>query len=84
VVVQQLGSVSASHCLEPIPLIAASIGAAHQNKYAGGRFQETWKLEESIARLNTVAEFRTRARDLYYSQGFRVLKEFPRYRKSPD
>jgi mycothiol synthase len=34
-------------------------------------------------RLNTVAEFRTRARDLYQSVGFRLLKEFPRYRKSP-
>ena len=36
-----------------------------------------------VIRLNTVAEFRTRARDLYQSVGFRVLKEFPRYRKSP-
>jgi mycothiol synthase len=35
-----------------------------------------------VIRLNTVAEFRTRARDLYYSVGFRLLKEFPRYRKS--
>jgi mycothiol synthase len=35
-----------------------------------------------VIRLNTVAEFRTRARDLYGSVGFRVLKEFPRYRKS--
>jgi ribosomal protein S18 acetylase RimI-like enzyme len=33
--------------------------------------------------LATVAEFATRARDLYGSVGFRVLKEFPRYRKSP-
>lgn len=32
-------------------------------------------------RLHTVAEFRTRARDLYESVGFRVLKAFPRYRK---
>lgn len=32
-------------------------------------------------RLGTVSEFRTRARDLYRSVGFRVLKEFPRYRK---
>jgi GNAT superfamily N-acetyltransferase len=37
-----------------------------------------------VIRLNTVAEFRTRALDLYYSVGFRVLKEFPRHRKSPD
>jgi mycothiol synthase len=36
-----------------------------------------------VIRLNTVAEFRTRARDLYHSVGFRLLKEFPRYRKSP-
>ena len=35
-----------------------------------------------VIRLHTVAEFRTRARDLYGSLGFRVLKEFPRYRKS--
>jgi len=34
-----------------------------------------------IIRIGTVAEFRTRARDLYYRAGFRVLKEFPRYRK---
>jgi mycothiol synthase len=34
-----------------------------------------------VIRLRTVAEFRTRARDLYGSVGFRVLKEFPRYRK---
>jgi mycothiol synthase len=32
-------------------------------------------------RLRTVAEFRTRASDLYRSFGFRVLKEFQRYRK---
>jgi len=35
-----------------------------------------------VIRLRTVAEFRTRAKDLYSSVGFRVLKEFPRYRKS--
>lgn len=35
-----------------------------------------------VIRLHTVAEFRTRASDLYRSVGFRVLKEFPRYRKS--
>jgi mycothiol synthase len=35
-----------------------------------------------VIRLDTVAEFRTRASDLYRSVGFRVLKEFPRYRKS--
>ncbi|MBN1873449.1 MAG: GNAT family N-acetyltransferase [Anaerolineae bacterium] len=35
----------------------------------------------TVIRLCTVAEFRTRARDLYHSVGFRVLKEFPRYRK---
>jgi len=34
-----------------------------------------------IIRLHTVADFPTRARDLYTSVGFRVLKEFPRYRK---
>ncbi len=34
-----------------------------------------------VIRLRTVAEFRTRALDLYESVGFRVLKEFPRYRK---
>lgn len=32
-------------------------------------------------RLTTVAEFPTRARDLYASLGFRVVKEFPSYRK---
>jgi len=138
---------------EHIPFIADSIGEAYRNEYAAGRFQETWRFEESVARLsaprqdptlwqiawagqqvvgevlpliengraimyeisvrpawrrrglaralltralwdlrergvdvirlNTVAEFRTRARDLYHSVGFRVLKEFPRYRKSP-
>ena len=36
-----------------------------------------------IIRLNTVAEFPTCARNLYHSVGFRVVKEFPRYRKSP-
>jgi ribosomal protein S18 acetylase RimI-like enzyme len=39
--------------------------------------------EVEVVRLDTVAEFRTRAVDLYRSLGFRVLKEFPRYRKSP-
>jgi len=46
-----------------------------------------WDLRErglEVIRLNTVSEFRTRARDLYHSVGFRELKEFPRYRKSPD
>jgi predicted N-acetyltransferase YhbS len=37
-----------------------------------------------VIRLSTVAEFRTRARDLYTSVGFRVLNEHPRYRKSPE
>ena len=32
-------------------------------------------------RLHTNSEFRTRAKDLYTSVGFRVLIEFPRYRK---
>jgi mycothiol synthase len=36
-----------------------------------------------VIRLSTVAGFRTRARDLYTSVGFRLLKEFPRYRKTP-
>ena len=35
-----------------------------------------------VIRIRTAADFRTRARDLYHSVGFRVLKEFPRYRKS--
>jgi len=35
-----------------------------------------------VIRLHTVAEFKTRASDLYRSVGFKVLKEFPRYRKS--
>jgi ribosomal protein S18 acetylase RimI-like enzyme len=34
-----------------------------------------------VIRLHTNASFPTRARDLYQSVGFRVLKEFPRYRK---
>lgn len=34
-----------------------------------------------VARLHTVTEFPTRARDLYGALGFRVLKEFSRYRK---
>jgi ribosomal protein S18 acetylase RimI-like enzyme len=34
-------------------------------------------------RLITTAEFPTRARDLYTSLGFHVVKEFPHYRKSP-
>jgi mycothiol synthase len=37
-----------------------------------------------VIRLHTSANFRTRARDLYQSVGFRVLKEFPRYRKPLD
>lgn len=36
----------------------------------------------AVVRLHTVAEFQTRAVDLYQSLGFRVLKEFPRYRKA--
>lgn len=35
-----------------------------------------------VVRLHTVAEFPTRARELYEALGFRVLKEFPRYRKA--
>lgn len=35
-----------------------------------------------VIRLTTGAEFRTRARDLYTSLGFRVVKEFPSYRKT--
>ena len=35
----------------------------------------------TVIRIGTVAEFRTRARDLYQSVGFRLLKTFPRYRK---
>ena len=34
-----------------------------------------------VIRVRTVAEFRTRARDLYQSVGFSLLKTFPRYRK---
>ena len=34
-----------------------------------------------VIRVHTNAGFRTRAMDLYQSVGFRVLKEFPRYRK---
>jgi ribosomal protein S18 acetylase RimI-like enzyme len=39
---------------------------------------------EQVIRLNTVAEFKTRASELYRSVGFRVLKEFPRYRKAAE
>jgi mycothiol synthase len=35
-----------------------------------------------VIRLHTRTDFQTRAIDLYASLGFRVLKEFPRYRKS--
>ncbi len=35
-----------------------------------------------VIRIHTVAEFPTRASELYHSVGFRVMKEFPRYRKS--
>jgi len=35
----------------------------------------------AVIRLTTGAEFHTRARDLYTSLGFRVVKEFPSYRK---
>ncbi|MHB8132617.1 MAG: GNAT family N-acetyltransferase [Anaerolineaceae bacterium] len=35
-----------------------------------------------VIRLNTVKEFPTRAYELYKSVGFRILKEFPRFRKS--
>lgn len=34
-----------------------------------------------VVRLHTLAEFKTRAVDLYESLGFRTLKAFPRYRK---
>lgn len=34
-----------------------------------------------VVRLHTRTDFQTRAVDLYASLGFRVLKEFPRYRK---
>jgi ribosomal protein S18 acetylase RimI-like enzyme len=37
----------------------------------------------TVVRLSTGAEFPTRARDLYTSLGFRIVKEFPGYRKSP-
>lgn len=37
----------------------------------------------AVIRLSTNAEFRTRARDLYTSLGFRVVKAFPHYRKTP-
>ena len=37
---------------EHLPLIASSIGEAYQNQYADSRFQETWLLEESVARLS--------------------------------
>jgi ribosomal protein S18 acetylase RimI-like enzyme len=36
-----------------------------------------------VVRLHTMAEFPTQAHRLYRSLGFRVLKEFPRYRKQP-
>jgi ribosomal protein S18 acetylase RimI-like enzyme len=35
-------------------------------------------------RLHTVSEFPTQARNLYGSVGFRVRKEFPRYRKAAE
>lgn len=35
----------------------------------------------AVVRLGTVAEFPTRARDLYAALGFRVLRELRRYRK---
>ena len=35
-----------------------------------------------VIRLHTNSDFRTRAKDLYHSVGFRVLIEFPRYRKA--
>ncbi len=35
----------------------------------------------AVVRLHTMAEFPTQAVNLYHSLGFRVLKEFPRYRK---
>jgi ribosomal protein S18 acetylase RimI-like enzyme len=38
----------------------------------------------AVIRLHTNAFFRTRARDLYEGVGFRVVKEFPRYRKPFD
>ena len=43
--------------------------------------RELRRREVAVARLHTVAEFPTQAADLYRSLGFRVLKEFPRYRK---
>ena len=44
--------------------------------------RELRRRETAVARLHTVAEFPTRATDLYQSLGFRVVKEFPRYRKA--
>jgi mycothiol synthase len=46
--------------------------------------EELRERHPEVIRLRTVADFRTRASDLYRSVGFRVLKEYPRYRKSPD
>lgn len=42
---------------------------------------ELHRRDVMVVRLHTMAEFPTRAVDLYTSLGFRTLKEFPRYRK---
>jgi ribosomal protein S18 acetylase RimI-like enzyme len=47
----------------------------------GRTLGELRKRGTPVIRLHTVAEFKTRARDLYQSVGFRRVKEFPRYRK---
>lgn len=43
--------------------------------------RELRRREIAVVRLHTVAEFPTRAVELYQSLGFNTLKEFPRYRK---
>ena len=43
--------------------------------------QELRRRGVQVIRLHTVAEFKTQAWTLYQSVGFRILKEFPRYRK---
>ena len=44
--------------------------------------RELRRREIAVVRLHTVAEFPTRAVELYESLGFNRLKEFPRYRKA--
>ncbi len=53
-----------------------------QPQAAARLYERAGKPQNAAALWEKLGEWR-RARDLYQSVGFRLLKEFPRYRKSP-